>query len=164
MDDKKIPYPELDGIREDEKTLKIVSPAYAGDESELTAVLQYTYQAILLGETGHKDLAETLQKISMDEMRHVEILGRLVTKLGARPVFSYFPPYPIRFFTARSVSYSSSPKKMLADSIVGEQYAIDSYSRMIAKLTDESVRAVIARIRMDEMKHLQMLEEAVKSL
>ena len=67
MDDKKIPYPELDGIREDEKTLKIVSPAYAGDESELTAVLQYTYQAILLGETGHKDLAETLKKISMDE-------------------------------------------------------------------------------------------------
>ena len=94
----------------------------------------------------------------MDEMEHIQMLGRLISKLGAKPVFSYFPPYPIRFFTARSVSYSTSPKKMIADSIVGEQYAIDGYSRMIAKLSDEKVRAVIARIRMDEIEHLKTLQ------
>ncbi len=157
--DEKIPFPKLDGIEKNERDLKIISPAYAGDESELTAILQYTYQYINLEEEGLEEEAKLLKGISMDEMKHFATLGRLIAKLGAKPVFSYFPPYPIRFFTTRSVSYSLSPKKMLADSIVGEQYAIDGYSRMIAKLSDEKVRAVIARIRMDEMEHLKVLKE-----
>ena len=162
--DEKIPFPTLDGIEKNERDLKIISPAYAGDESELTAVLQYTYQYIRLEEIGLLEQANLLKGISMDEMKHMQTLGRTICKLGAEPVFTYFPPYPIRFFTARSVSYSLSPKKMLADSIVGEQYAIDGYSRMLAKLTDEKVRAVIARIRLDEMEHLKSLQEIANCL
>lgn len=36
-------YPSLDGITEDYKTLRVISPAYAGGRGELTAVLQYVY-------------------------------------------------------------------------------------------------------------------------
>lgn len=159
-----MPFPVLDGIEKNERDLKIISPAYAGDESELTAILQYTYQAILLEEAGFLEEAKTLKRISMDEMKHMQTLGRMIAKLGANPVFSYFPPYPIRFFTARSVSFSSSPKKMIAESIVGEEYAIDGYSRMIAKLSSEQVRAVIVRIRMDELAHLKELQEIASRL
>lgn len=164
MQEQKIPYPDLEGIGEDEKALKIISPAYAGDESELTAILQYAYQSVSLQETGREDMASKLKTIAMDEMRHAEILGRLIVRLGTRPVFSYFPPYPIRFFTARSVRYATTLKKMLSDSIEGEQYAVDGYSRMLARLTDEKIRAVITRIRADELAHLEMLKKAAEEI
>ena len=95
-----VPYPSLDGIGEDLRTLRIISPAYAGREGELTAVLQYVYQAIYLGATGEEKSAKTLMSIAVAEMHHIELLGTLITKLGAPPVFASCPPYPVGFYSA----------------------------------------------------------------
>ena len=36
-----LPYPDIDDIKEDKLTARIISPAYAQQKSELTAILQY---------------------------------------------------------------------------------------------------------------------------
>jgi len=151
-------YPDLDGICEDAASLKIVSPAYAGEEGELTAILQYIYQHILFDGMGCKDYAEKLRRIAIVEMKHLEILGELILKLGACPVYSYLPPYPINYYTARSVAYSKTPQKMILDDIAAEQCAIDCYGKMLSRLKNEQVAAVIQRIRMDEEEHLAIFK------
>ncbi|MBS5022101.1 MAG: manganese catalase family protein [Firmicutes bacterium] len=159
-----IAYPSLDGIEEDTSALKIVSPAYAGDEGELTAVLQYVYQHILFDNMGCKDYADILIKVAITEMKHLEILGSLILKLGAAPVYSYLPPYPINYYSARSVSYSKTPQKMILDDIAAEQYAIDTYTKMLCRIKNERIAAVIQRIRMDEEGHLATFKCILKEL
>ena len=66
-----IPYPGLEGIGEDPAALKIIAPAYAGGEGELTAVLQYIYQHIIFENSGYPEYADTLLKISLEEMKHL---------------------------------------------------------------------------------------------
>ncbi|MFQ7079045.1 MAG: hypothetical protein ACLRSW_14540 [Christensenellaceae bacterium] len=66
-----IAYPALDGIGEDPAALKLISPAYAGNEGELTAVLQYIYQHILFDHAGCKDYADILLK-GITEMKHLK--------------------------------------------------------------------------------------------
>lgn len=159
-----IAYPSLDGIEEDTSALKIISPAYAGDEGELTAVLQYVYQHILFDNMGYKNYANILIKIAVSEMKHLEILGSLILKSGAAPVYSYLPPYPINYYSARSVSYSKNPQKMILDDVAAEQYAIDTYTKMLCRIKNERIAAVIQRIRMDEEKHLAAFKCILKEL
>lgn len=161
---EEISYPGLEEIGEDPAALKIIAPAYAGGEGELTAVLQYIYQHIIFENSGYPEYADALLKISLEEMKHLGILGSLICKLGAPPVYSYLPPYPINYYCARSVSYSKTPQKMILDDIQGEQYAIDSYGKMLCRLKDERVAAVIQRIRMDEEKHLAEFKRILKEL
>ena len=151
-------------IEEDAAALKIVSPAYAGDEGELCAVLQYIYQHILFDNMGCKDYANILLKIAITEMKHLEILGKLILKLGAAPVYSYLPPYPINYFSARTVSYSKNPQKMILDDIAAEQYAIDTYTKILCRVKNEQVAAVIQRIRMDEEEHLSTFKCIFKEM
>ena len=66
-------YPSLDGITEDYKTLRVISPAYAGGRGELTAVLQYVYQSILLERFGKKEMGKTVLSIAINEMHHLEL-------------------------------------------------------------------------------------------
>ena len=160
----KIPYPTLDGIKPNADELKIISPAYAGDESELTAILQYTYQSIVLEKEGLIKESKMLEKISREDMRHLDLLGGMICRLGEYPIFTYLPPHPINYFSTRSVDYSKTLKKMLLDDMIAEQYAIDGYSKMLYKLKDENVSAVIQRIRMDEVAHLTELKKVAESL
>ena len=159
-----IPYPGMEGIGEDPVSLKIVSPAYAGGEGELTAVLQYVYQQILFENAGYADYAAILGRIAKSEMHHLHILGSLICRLGAPPVFSYLPPYPINYYSARCVSYSRTPQKMILDDIQAEQYASDGYTKMLGRLRDERVAAIIQRIRMDEEEHLSQFKDILREL
>ncbi len=154
-----LPYPSLSGIMKDCKSLRIVSPAYAGREGELTATLQYVYQAIYLETIGKGETARLLLEIAVCEMHHIEILGSLITRLGAPPVFTACPPYPVGYYSASYVNYIKSPESMIAVDIAGEKRAIRGYESMLESLTEPDVRAVIARIIADERVHLKALEE-----
>lgn len=159
-----LPYPSLDGIGEDLRTLRIVSPAYAGRESELTAVLQYVYQAIYLGAAGEEKSAKTLMSIAAAEMHHIELLGTLITKLGAPPVFVSCPPYPVGFYSAACVNYAKEKRAMLCADISGENNAIRAYERMVCMMENPRASALIERIIEDEKVHLKALQEMLAEM
>ena len=58
--------------------VRTLSPAYAGREGELTAVLQYVYQAIMLSGCGREKEGKIILKIAIEEMRHLEKIGCLI--------------------------------------------------------------------------------------
>lgn len=159
-----LPYPTLDGITEDYRALRIISPAYAGKEGELTATLQYVYQSILLGANGMQKESRLLLDIAVTEMHHIEILGTLITKLGAPPVFTACPPYPVGFYSASCVNYVKNPLGMIGADIIAEKAAIAEYERVLRALNSSPICAVIERIIEDEKVHVAALETLFSEL
>ena len=156
-------YPTLDEVRPDAQTLRALAPAYAGKSGELTAILQYVYQSIYLGANGKEDISRLLLSIAVNEMRHLEMLGALITKLGAPPVFTACPPYPVGYYCATNVNYSKSLRTMICADIAGEETAIEEYTRILSTVKG-TVFDVVSRIVEDERLHLKRLGEVLASL
>lgn len=154
-----LPYPSVEGIGEDLRSVRIISPAYADRGSEMTAILQYTFQTFVFGGKGLERYAKTLEQIAIAEMQHLDILGSLLFELGALPVFTSRPPRRFDFYSTAAVSYAQDARKMLQGDIRGEKEAIRTYERMIDTLTNERVAAIIERIVLDEKLHLETLEK-----
>lgn len=152
-----IPYPSTEGISEDPKAAAVLSSAYAGSESELTAVCQYVYHHFWFGHLGREDIASTLEDIAITEMMHFDILGSLILKLGVNPVFTANPPRQCNFFNTSSVKFSTTPQKMVMDDIAAELDAIRMYESILSRLENEQVAAVIQRIILDEKLHVETL-------
>lgn len=93
-----LPYPTLDDIAPDIRSARIISPAYASPHSELTAVMQYIYHSIQFANQNLDDIGELLEDILIAEMKHFDILGNLLYKLGVDPIYSAQPPIRNNFF------------------------------------------------------------------
>ncbi len=164
MEESEKKYPSLDGIKEDLQTLRLISPAYAGREGELTAVLQYVYQSILLGEMKREEFSKELLRIAVCEMHHLEILGTLITKLGAPPVYTACPPYPVGYYSASCVNYAKQPRSMLCADICAEENAISEYERILCRIKNPQAAEVIARLLEDEKEHLKTFNRLLAQL
>lgn len=152
------PYPSTKDITEDAFSLRIISPAYASARSELNTILQYLYHSYFFEKCKKDKIFETVMSISVCEMQHLRLLGKTITALGAAPVYTQYPPDLFSFYSSKYVSYSRSLKNMLEDDIIGEKQAISGYEKMLIRLKNEGVRAIISRILEDERLHLSALE------
>ena len=148
----------------DLQVLRALSPAYAGRNGELTAILQYVYQSVCLGGAGREKEAKQLLSIAVDEMRHLEKIGKLLVLAGVSPVFTACPPYPVAYYSAANVDYSRPLSEMIGADIRGEREAIACYDRILAVIREDPIRTVIGEIRADEERHLALLEEMRSSL
>lgn len=158
-----LPYPDLSGIEKDSVSAGIIRQAYGGGHGEITSILQYVYHSLFFDCYGEKEISDVLIGVSGAEMKHLDILGETLIKLGADPVYAVCPPF-YEFYSAEGVSYSKSPSNMLLDDIAGEMKASALYGEMAEKLCNEKVIAVIKRIRMDEELHIAILKEQLKKL
>lgn len=144
--------------------LRALSPAYAGREGELTAVLQYVYQSVLLDGCGKTEEAKTVLKIAIEEMGHLEKIGSILVSLGVPPVYTACPPYPVAYYSAANVDYVKPLPLMMEADIRAEKGAIAYYTRILRTIDDEAVCAEIRKIRADEERHLAMFEEILRSI
>lgn len=156
-----LPYPSIEDVCEDRESATIISPAYAGLRGELTAVLQYRFHSYYFKFGGDGETAEILDGISLAEMKHFDMLGELILKLGYPPVYvTRIPDY--RVYSAESVTYGRDPQNMLVDDINGELRTVAAYEKIISLLKNERVAAVIKRIKLDEELHVKVLREALE--
>lgn len=153
------PYPTTEGISPDAYSLRIISPAYAWSYGELNAILQYVYHSFFFDKKGYNDIAETLMRIAVAEMKHLELLGKTILALGAAPVYTQFPPNRFNFYSTKYVAYSRTLQNMLEDDLLGEKHAVSSYEKMLKCLKNQSVAKIIDRILQDEKLHVATLEK-----
>lgn len=144
--------------------IRAISPAYAGREGELTAILQYVYQSILLDGCGKSEEAKKLLHIAVEEMHHLEQIGSLLVTCGVPPIYTSCPPYPVGYYSASNVDYVKPYPQMLAADICAEKEAIAFYSHVLECVKDEQVCAVITKIRADEERHLRILHDLQAAL
>ena len=158
------PFPTTDGICPDAYSLAVISPAYASSTGELNAILQYFYHFFNFEQQGLKEYAETLEGIAIAEMLHLRLLGETITALGSQPIYCQYPPTAYNFYSTKFVSYSRNLVNMIEDDIMDEKHAICQYKKMLTRLKNEQVKAIVSRILEDEKLHLEVLKNILNKL
>lgn len=157
-------YPDLDGLSCDSQSVRIISPAYATSCGELNATLQYIYHSINFSCAGDECTAEKLKGIAIAEMHHLDLLAEALIRMGAQPVYTFNPPGQYNFYSTKFVSYSRSLRNMIEDDIMGEKYAIYTYERMLNRLKNPTLQALICRIIDDENLHIEVLKDVLENM
>lgn len=151
------PYPEIRAERKNAHYARLLSLAYAGQDSELTAILLYSYGHQVMRGKCPEMLSGVLSAVSVVEMRHLDMLGELIVLLGGDPRFC--GPNPRVGINTAMLGYACEPAQILRNAIAGEEAAIRLYGDLIKNINDGCVRAVLKRIVMDEEQHLKIFKE-----
>ena len=150
-----LPYPEI-AVEENLQEAKILMPNYSGMAGELTAILTYAFQSYI---TTLPELKTALEGIAETEMRHHELLGTTIAKLGGYPIMG-----ARTYWNGSFVNYTLAPKKFLEQNIRAEENAIRNYEQTILNLSSPQIKTLIERIILDEQMHIEDFKELLKTL
>ncbi|WP_123053768.1 ferritin-like domain-containing protein [Clostridium sp. JN-1] len=136
---------------------------YAGMVSEFTAVSLYVYQHIV-SEDEYADYSYLIGKISIVEMKHLDLLGDTIRLLGTAPIYTN-SVYPCnKLWTAAYVNFDCRIENMIREDIKSECAAIEQYNKHICMINDTYIRKLLKRIVMDEEIHLKYLKKFYEKL
>lgn len=153
IDTSNLPYPKVQIENENKKYAKLLLEDYAGNVSETTAIFLYTFQHIVK-RTAIKEFADILQKISVTEMRHLELLGETISLLGITPCFKAIEDGCNTFWDSKNINYTTILQEMLLLDISSEQKAINQYTKHKEAINDKYIKEMLNRIIQDEYSHL----------
>lgn len=148
-----LPYPKIEGIEPNRRYAVLISDGYAGRGSEMTAVNQYLVHRYYLKKYPKIYLA--YQKIASVEQIHLQLLGKLICALGSRPFLqSYVTNH---YWSGSFPDYQCTLEPILKSDIQGENEAISHYKLLICQIKDDQIQRLLARIILDEQRHIQIL-------
>ena len=148
-----LPYPEVTVSEANPRYAALLSGTYAGKGSEATAIAQYASHRYFTQD--YPEIYTAYKYIAFTEMTHFDRLGHLILQLGTNPkLFSY---EDLRWWSGADPAYHQAIRPILESDIEGEHGAIAHYTRIIGEIPDESIRALLRRIIMDEERHVEVL-------
>ncbi len=150
----RVPYPKVENIKPDHYFGKMLYDAYSGSKSELTTILSYVFEYLTNGD--YEEVVTFLKMISKQEMKHLELLGEILVSLGLEPY--YMSTYGNKWCSDNVKSTFHSLEEMLKFNIEMEKGAIEGYKHLIEMCENGTIKAVLARIIMDEESHIQIFE------
>lgn len=151
------PYPPISVSGKNLAYAHILSADLAAAKSEMTAVNQYIYQSWAIS-SSRPAMAETIMRISRVEMRHMDILGQLILRLGGNPKLHHIQNRRAFAWNSGSVSYTQNITELLKINIADEQHAADTYMRQAKMIQDGDVSEMLARLSLDEALHKSIFE------
>ncbi len=152
------PYPPTICTQKNIRYAQLLRMDFSAPQGKLTAVTQYLYQSWVAQEKA-PELAQALREIAHVEMRHLELLGKLIFSLGGTPSYTYWSGARNFVWTGAAVRYDSDPVSMIRFDLMAERGAVAGYERRMAAIQDDRVLAVLRRIILDEKLHIQVLEK-----
>lgn len=161
-----LPYPEIKVERPNIDYAYLLLQDYAGSVSETTAILTYSYQHFL---DINENFSQVIKTIAITEMRHLDILGELICKLGFNPVYKTLQSDSNDMLAWNSdfVNYETNLEKLLKYNIKSETDAINNYLEHIKMIDDVYIKRILERIIEDEKIHIKcfndLLDEYNKS-
>lgn len=156
-----IPYPKIQVERKDIEIAKDLLNAYAGRVSEDSAIHDYVFQMMM---QDNEDIKKILKGISIVEMHHLEILGKLIYALGLTPLFASVEDNHTKWFSGEYVNYEKNWEQTLRDNIYQEEAAIRNYEKIILKTKDENVKHILKRIILDERMHIEIFTKLLAQI
>ena len=161
-------YPEITLNHLPQDILMLLKRIYAGTKSEFTSLTQYMYQHYIVWSNPKLDnLSEILERIAIQEMKHHEIVAKILVKCGIDPkncVYIDGNSNLCDYWKASSVSYEKTLTKMFQSNILLEQRAIEDYNEVIAKTDNANLKQIIFRILQDEEEHLKYFNDVLAIL
>lgn len=148
------PYPPVKAGAENPQYARMLSLDLAASRSEMTSITQYLYQSWALS-AEHMEVAETMRRIAVVEMHHLDMMGKLITQLGGTPRYAAMQRQPMAW-NGNMVNYSRSLEMVMRNNMALEQSAIDTYRKQAAVIQDEHIVVILRRIIMDEEVHMRI--------
>lgn len=149
------PYPAIKVSRKNPYYAEMLYPAIRAQESEMTASTTYLYQHWILSDR-FSDLGKTLMDISKVEMFHLHTIGELITMLGGDPKLAN---NACECWNANAIDYCQEVHHILAANIASEEGAAAFYQQTAKEIKDPCVSAVLNRLALDEILHVQIFRE-----
>ena len=156
-----IPYPKIQVSKKSKETANLLSYVYASNESELTQILLYVYQSMVL-ENVNQEIAQSLLEISKVEMHHLYLLGNTIQALGSSPIYADCNFNMKNYWNSDDVYYDTDLKTILEIDIESEKRAIYDYQMLLNVIDDCYIKNLLERIILDEQIHLQIFLELSK--
>jgi len=155
------PYPEIRAEGKNQRYGQAILSNVGGSVSEMGAIAQYLYGHVTQG--GRPEVAESLGRIAVVEMRHLEIFSQLSRQLGEDP--RLWGPFrgSRRYWTPEYLRYPRRLEQYLRYAIDEERSAIRKYSQQLLWIRDANVMANLRRIIADEEVHVEALTCLLKS-
>jgi bacterioferritin len=124
---------------------------------ELTAISQYMLHASMCGNWGYEKLHQTVEKRSIDEMKHAEMLLDRILFLEGTPIVS----------NLHKMMIGARVEFQLANDLEAEVGAVKAYNdgiRLAAETGDNGTRDFLGSILKDEERHLDWLEAQLEQI
>lgn len=158
----KDPYPEVDiNTQLEPDVISLLIASYSGIKGEATAIFQYSYQSFLTKPT-YEDLHEILEKVSINEMVHLQILSQILLSQKIDPRFCRYIDNNSEIceaWSTNAINYEKNITSFLEYNIKLEQMAIDTYNEIIKKTKNAELKNIINRILKDEKAHVKIFNK-----
>lgn len=152
-----LPYPSPIMKEKDIPLANELTALFAGKGGEFSAIARYSYQHIVLSQSSPV-VADTLECIGVVEMRHFELLGKMIHSLGVLPKLCENVKRRQYCWSGSFIMYAERPEKIIAHDIYEEKRGVLQYKAFMKKCGNDAVNDVIKRILLDEERHIEMLE------
>lgn len=156
-----IPYPPVEVEGRNMYYASLLTEDYAGQVSELTAVMSYVFQHLICHDGG---IAQAVGAIAMVEMRHLEMIGRLIRLFGGCPRSGADRSGRMFWWSGRFTRQETDPACFLKANISMEGDTIREYNQRAAQIQDAPARAVLQRIILDEEHHIRIFNELLDGI
>lgn len=157
----KLPYPPIVVAKPNKHYAEIIQVNFAGAVSEFSAISQYINHHFRT-ENQYTEISKTLEHIAIVEMYHLEILGKLIIKLGGNPGYWINKKDKKLNWSPHFINYGLNVTEMINYDINDEKVAIKQYISTQKKIDDSNIISIIDRIILDEEVHIQILTELSK--
>lgn len=131
--------------------------AYAGKDSELTAITTYLYQAVIL---DRPEFDALLRPIAYDEMRHLEKLALALRHLGVDPKYGALSSGHWLDWRSRFVDYTSDLCALLDSNIEHEAKDHREYLELAEKIPIPEIQCILTEMAADEERHYHLFCQA----
>ncbi|MDW7674477.1 MAG: ferritin family protein [Bacillota bacterium] len=135
------------------KNIHLLLDDYAGKASETTAIKQYLHHYLVVEE---EDVADLLEEVAIEEMRHLEQLGHTLEEAGVDP--RYWDSKK-KYWTGAYVNYQENVCDILQADIEAELGAILQYYQHMEAICDPHVEMMLRKIINDELRHISLFME-----
>lgn len=153
----KIEYPQIPKLYKNIKYANIIYNNFSGKWGELTAITQYVYEHITLKE--NEAIKKILLDIAIQEMKHLDILGEIITNLGQK---AFYINSKKEYWTGKNIDYKEKNlKEIMKENILAEEMAIKEYNNLIRYTNNIYLRRVYERIIFDEEIHKKIFEKII---
>lgn len=159
-----LPYPPLDGIHPNSRDLYRIRNNYSGLTSELSAITQYVYHQLNAKEEGFQHIGSTLLSIAQVEMRHLNIFGSIILRLGGDPRFLYQEGRNLVYWNGGLIDHCRQLPQMLLQDIALEEETITCYLHQAETTCQPQLAAVLRRIVEDEKIHVEVLRSLLPQI
>lgn len=156
----KIPYPKIPDLYSNLRYAKMLQNSFAGEYGEFTAINQYIYQHINLSDK--KELSIILKRIAIEEMRHLDIVGKIIRKLNGN---IHYIDNNDRQWTAKNIkSNLEDLKEIIKFNMLLEEKAITEYRKIMRYTNNMYLRRVFERIIIDENMHREIFRKIFEGI